>query len=94
MISSTSNTDRVVRTELPLATGQSGLQRAAVRPDQFSNESTVRLRAALDQQPAVRPDVVARARALANDPDYPSAATIRHVAGQILAAPDLTEIGS
>lgn len=94
MISSTSNTDRVVRTELPAVAGPAGRPRATMRPDQFSNESTVRLRAALDQQPAVRPDVVARARALANDPDYPSAATIRHVAAQILAAPDLTEIGS
>ena len=39
----------------------------------------------------MRPDVVARGKALAADPNYPSMATIKNVAQQILSAPDLSE---
>jgi hypothetical protein len=94
MISSTTNTDRIVRTELAPAAGQPGARPAAIRPDQFSSERTANLKAALDRQPAIRPEVVARARALAVDPDYPSGAVIGQVARQILAAPDLSETGA
>ena len=93
MISSTSNTDRTLRTGLPTAVGPAGSRPAAVRSDQFSNESTACLKAALDRQPSIRPEVVERARALVADPDYPSADVIQHVARQILAAPDLSQIG-
>jgi hypothetical protein len=43
------------------------------------------------RQPGVRPDVVARAKLLAADPNYPPVAVIRKLACQILAAPDLSE---
>jgi hypothetical protein len=42
-------------------------------------------------QPEIRPEVVARARALAADPDYPSAAIIQRIGEKILGAPDLSE---
>jgi hypothetical protein len=38
--------------------------------------------------------VVERAKALAADPTYPSAAIMKSVAGQILASPDLSEDAS
>lgn len=49
------------------------------------------LEATLARQPAIRPEVVARARALAMNPDYPPMTIIRIMAQQILAAPDLSE---
>jgi hypothetical protein len=42
-------------------------------------------------QPGIRSDVVARARLLAADPNYPPVAVIRQIAYRILAAPDLSE---
>lgn len=92
MISSTSNSDKILRPDLPTAVGQSGSRPAAERPDQFTNERTAWLKSAVEQQPAIRPEVVARARALAADPDYPSPRVIQQVARQILAAPDLSEV--
>jgi len=50
------------------------------------------LRGALERQPAIRPEVVERARALMADPGYPSLEVIKSVAAQIVAAPDLSEI--
>ncbi len=61
------------------------------QPDQVSTANAAFLKTALGNQPEIRPEVVARARALAADPSYPSAAIIKNVAGQILAAPDLSE---
>jgi hypothetical protein len=43
------------------------------------------------RQPAIRPEMVARGKALAADPNYPPMDTLRKVAEQILRAPDLTE---
>jgi len=63
----------------------------AQRPDQISTGSAAALRASLAQDPEIRPAVVARARALAADPDYPSVAIMKRVAQQIVAAPDLSE---
>ncbi len=62
-----------------------------VHADKISTEQAAFLKTALERQPAVRPEVVARARALAADSNYPPAAVLRKVAEQILAAPDLTE---
>ncbi len=64
----------------------------ASRPDQISTENAAFLRAELQRQPEIRPEVVARARALADDPSYPSTAVLKDVAAKILAAPDLSEI--
>jgi hypothetical protein len=63
-------------------------------PDQISTESAAFLKTALEGQPEVRPEVVERAKALAADPNYPSAAIMKSVAGQILASPDLSEDAS
>lgn len=94
MISSTSSTDRTVRPELVAAAGPAAGRPAGLRPDQISTENAAFLRAELQRQPEVRPEVVARARELAADPNYPSFEILKSVAGQILAAPDLSEIES
>lgn len=91
MISSTSSTDRAARPELAPASGQTAERAFAPRPDQISTEQAAFLRAELQRQPEVRPEVVARGRELAADPSYPSFETLRSVAQQILTAPDLTE---
>lgn len=91
MISSTSSTDRAARPELVSAPGQSAGRPLAPRPDRISTENAAFLRAELQRQPEIRPEVVARARALAEDPGYPPTEALRHVAQQILGSPDLTE---
>jgi hypothetical protein len=92
MIPSTSPSDRTAGANFISA----DLQKPAFIPpseenDSLSTDKAEQLRAALDQQPEVRPAVVARGMALAADPDYPSDSVIRSIAGQILASPDLTE---
>lgn len=77
----------------PAALGTSGpaAPRLAVpRRDLFSSESAATLRAELQRQPEIRPEVVARGRALAADPAYPPLSVLTSVARQILAAPDLS----
>ena len=91
MISSTSSTDRAVRPEMVPAAGPSAGRPQAPRPDQISTENAAFLRSELQRQPEVRPEVVERARALAEDPNYPSLEMLREVATQILASPDLSE---
>jgi hypothetical protein len=91
MIQSTSSSDRTARTDSVPAVAPSPVRNAPVRPDSLSTESASYLQSALDRQPEIRPDVVARASALAADPGYPSVAVMKNVAGQILAAPDLSE---
>ena len=91
MISSTSSTDRTARPELASSIGSSAERPAAPRPDRMSTEHAAILRAALQRQPEIRPEVVERARALAADPNYPSRDVMRSVAQQILNAPDLSE---
>jgi hypothetical protein len=59
--------------------------------DQISTQSATSLRTALANQPEVRPEVVARARALAADPGYPSVSIMKSVASQVLASPDLSD---
>lgn len=91
MISSASSPDRASRADLVSAPGQPAPRPYAPRPDRISTESATFLRGALERQPAVRSEVVERARALAADPSYPSAQVIKRVAEQIVAAPDLSE---
>ena len=88
MISSTSPSDRSRPTDAPAPTGPTGARPPAVRPDRVSTQSAAALRAALTHQPEIRPEVVERARALANDPSYPSPEIIRQVAAVIVRAPD------
>lgn len=73
------------------AAGQSAGRANATRPDQISTDNAAFLRSELQRQPEIRPEVVARAKALANDPNYPSLEVLRGVASQILASPDLSE---
>lgn len=73
------------------AAGQATPRAAAPRPDRISTEHAAFLQAELSRQPEVRPEVVQRATALAEDSKYPPAEVVRHVAAQILASPDLSE---
>lgn len=57
----------------------------------MSTESHAALGVSLARNPEIRPEEVARARALAADPSYPPVAVMKRVAQQILAAPDLSE---
>lgn len=92
MITSTSSTDRTVRPETLPATAQSASHKKGTREDQISIENVVFLRAELARQPEIRPEVVARARALlAADPDYPPLNAVRAIAEQILRSRDLSE---
>lgn len=91
MILSTTSTDRPVRPELTPASTASRNRPVTPPSDQISTESAEFLRAELKRQPEVRPEVVARGRALAADPNYPPMAALRKVAEQILNSPDLTE---
>ena len=52
------------------------------------------LQTELRRQPEIRSEVVNRARALAQDLNYPSMEILWQVAGMILASPDLSEDGS
>jgi len=91
MIPSSSPSDRTARLDPLLASGQPVARQKLPRPDQISTASAAALSASLARDPEVRPEVVARARALAADPAYPSFVVMRDVARQILAAPDLSE---
>ena len=91
MISSTISTDRSARPELTPASSSLRQCNPRLPSDQISTESAEFLRAELKRQPAVRPEVVARGRALAADPNYPPMDALRKVAEQILRSPDLTE---
>ncbi|MDP3072416.1 MAG: hypothetical protein Q8N18_19140 [Opitutaceae bacterium] len=89
-----SSPDRSGRPEI-LPAGARPPQRSAARAgDQISTERAGFLRTELARQPEVRPEVVARARALAADPNYPSTEINRKIAEQILGSPDLSEIDS
>jgi hypothetical protein len=59
--------------------------------DQLALGQTVELRRTLSAESEIRPEVVARAEALARDPDYPSPAMLRDIASRLLSSPDLSE---
>ena len=91
MISSTTSSDHAARLDSVTAPGPATARQPVQKPDKITTESAAFLRGALAAQPEVRPDVVARARALAADPNYPSPEIMQRVARQILRAPDLSE---
>ena len=87
MINSTSSSDRVLRPEgvvLHAKTPPAGAQAT----DHFSPENSAALKSALQDQPAIRPEVVARGRALAADSSWPTPEVLRSVASAILTSPD------
>ena len=87
MINSTSPSDRVLRPDGVVHHNPTPPDRGPA-PDRFSPESSAALKSALARQPAIRPEVVARARALAADPSYPSPEILRKVGEIILGSPD------
>lgn len=91
MINSTTSTDRAVHPDPVAAAAQASTRPSTPRPDQLSTENAAYLREALARQPEIRPEVVERARGLADDPNYPSIDVLRHVSAVILGTPDLTE---
>jgi hypothetical protein len=94
MIPSMTPSDRPSRPDAVPVSDPSASRAQPVLPDRISTENAAFLRTALDRQPAVRPEVVERARALAADPTYPSVAIMKQVASMILASPDLSESAS
>jgi hypothetical protein len=90
MINSTSPSDRVLRPDGVVHHTPTPPDRGP-KPDRFSPENTAALQTALQNQPAIRPEVVARARALAADPAYPSTQILSQVSKIILGSPDLSE---
>jgi hypothetical protein len=91
MISSTSSSSGAARPDLNVTSGPATPRPITLR-DQLSTQNAAFLNAQLQQQPEIRPEVVARARLLAADPSYPPASVIQKVASQILASPDLSEV--
>ena len=67
--------------------------RAPEQADRFSTDSLNRLRQALDQQPAVRSDVVELGRSLASDPGYPPEPIVRKLAELLVSQPDDSDAG-
>lgn len=90
MIHSTSSSDRTARTDAVSLVPQKPVVRGP-GADRFSAEQSATLRAALAAQPEIRPEVVARGKELAADPNYPSNDILRKVGEALLTAPDLTE---
>ncbi|MDI1249337.1 MAG: hypothetical protein PSV13_10785 [Lacunisphaera sp.] len=90
MINSTPRSDPIARPDLvaPAATRAPVL---GLGTDRFSAGNSAALRAALVAQPEIRPEVVARGRALAVDPSYPSVEVLRQVGAALLSSPDLTD---
>ncbi len=90
MINSTSPSDRTPRAE-PVVQAQPKDHVRGLEADRFAAKHSETLRAALAAQPEVRPEVVARGKALAADPNYPSTDILRSVAGLIVGSPDLSD---
>lgn len=90
MINSTSSSDRVLRPDGLVQHTSTPAPKSQVS-DRFSPENSQALQTALKNHPEVRADVVARAKALAADPSYPSPAILRQVGQAILNSPDLSE---
>jgi hypothetical protein len=68
-----------------------GIRPVRLPPDKLHTAQVNALRESLGLVPEIRPEVVARARALAADPAYPSDRIIRHVSAAIVNSPDLSE---
>ena len=62
----------------------------AASTDTLSTVNATRLKAALENTPAIRPEVVARASAFGLDPAYPPLAIIEKIALMIAASNDLS----
>jgi hypothetical protein len=95
MIHSASSSPANVRPETALAAVAHSAPKALRAPsDQIHIDKATALRAGLQEVPEIRPEVVARARALAADPAYPSDEIIRSVSSVIVNSPDLSDDNS
>ena len=63
----------------------------AAAEDTLSTSQSASLQEALRSQPEIRPEAVARGKALAADPNYPTAAIVRQIGAAIVASPDPSE---
>jgi len=90
MINSTSSSDRVLRPDGVVLHAKTPSPQGP-EADRFAPEQSAALKTALSSQPEIRPEVVERARTLAADPSYPSAAILRQVGRVILNSPDSAE---
>jgi len=72
------------------STPRAELPQALAANDSLNTEHAVRLKAALAQTPALRPEVVERASALAKDPGYPSTAIMGKIGHLIAQSKDLS----
>lgn len=91
MINSTSSSDRTPRADSVQINRPKVVIRNPDSGDQFSAENSAALKVALTKLPEVRPEVVARGRALAADPSYPSPEILRRVGEAIIKSPDFSE---
>ena len=92
MIHSASNSLSTVRSDaIAAATTLSASRASGGASDQIHIDKAGALRASLQLVPEIRPEVVARARALAADPAYPSADIISKISAAIVRSPDLSE---
>lgn len=92
MIHSASSSPANVRHDASLAAAQHAPRKANNGPsDQIHIDKAAALRSGLQAVPEVRPEVVARAQALAADPSYPSDDIIQKVSALIVNSPDLSE---
>ncbi|MEI7800603.1 MAG: hypothetical protein EBT98_09010 [Opitutaceae bacterium] len=93
MIHSASSSSPSARSD---ALAAASVAAAPVRPapapsDQIHIDLSSTLRLALQQSPEIRPEVIARARAIAADGSYPSDTILRAISAVIINAPDLSE---
>jgi len=92
MIDSTSSFDRASRAQpLPEDSSAPTSGRTVQPRDRLYTDQAQQLSAALASQPEVRPEVVARGKALAADPSYPGPEILSKVAGMIINSPDPSE---
>jgi len=92
MIHSASSSSASARNDASAAAASASTGRALPAPqDQIHIDKSASLRAALQQVPEIRPEVVERAKALAADPAYPSDSIVRRISAAIVNSPDLSE---
>jgi hypothetical protein len=92
MIQSTSSSDGTAGpNSISLGLQPAAQQRAARGRDSLSTDQADQLRAALAQQPEIRPEMLARGRALADDPTYPPSSVIAGLAGMLVNSADHSE---
>ena len=93
MINSTSNTDSVLRT--PTIAGKPSQITKTVpnQPDtdRLSASNQENLKALLQSQPEIRPEVVANAKKMAINGNYPPAEIIRRLSEMLVRSVDLSE---